>query len=120
VKLQKPKHLSAGDTIATVSISHGWAGEPKVKWKYELGKKRLEEIFGLKVQAAPNSMKGSAYLKSNPEARAEDMMWAFENKNINAIIANVGGNDSIEVIPFIDPAAIKNNPISIQKTPDML
>ena len=110
MKLLKPKHLSAGDTIATVSVSHGWAGEPNMTWKYELGKKRLEEKFNLKVQAAPNSMRGFEYLKNNPQARAEDIMWAFENKNINAIIANVGGNDSIKVIPFIDLAVIKNKP----------
>lgn len=35
--------------------------------------------------------------------------WAFENKNVNAVIANVGGNDSIKVIPYIDEKCIKNN-----------
>lgn len=110
MELKKPRHLSAGDTIATVSISHGWAGEQNILWKYELGKKRLETIFNLKVIPAPNSMKGFEYLKNNPQARADDIMWAFENKDINAIIANVGGNDSIKVIPFIDSVVIKNNP----------
>ena len=110
MKLEKPKHLSAGDMIATVSVSNGWAGDPDIFWKYELGKKRLEDIFELNVQAAPNSMRGHEYLKSNPKARADDLMWAFENKTIKAIIANIGGNDSIQIIPFIDPAVIKNNP----------
>ena len=110
MNLIKPKRLSAGDTIATVSTSHGWAGEKNMRWKYELGKKRLEDIFGLKVLAAPNSMKGSEYLRNNPQARADDIMWAFGNNNIDAIIANVGGDDSIKVIPFIDSEIIKNNP----------
>lgn len=110
MELKKPKRLSVGDTIATVSVSHGWAGEQNILWKYELGKKRLENIFGLTVMPAPNSMKGHEYLKNNPQARAEDIMWAFENKNVNAIIANIGGNDSIKVIPFIQSSAIKNNP----------
>ena len=110
MKLEKPGHLSAGDTIATVSVSNGWAGDPDIFWKYELGKKRLEDIFGLKVQAAPNSMRGHEYLNNNPKARADDIMWAFENKAVKAIIANVGGNDSIQIIPFIDPAVIKTNP----------
>jgi muramoyltetrapeptide carboxypeptidase LdcA involved in peptidoglycan recycling len=30
-------------------------------------------------------------------------------KDINAIIANIGGNDSKKIIPFIDTAVIKNN-----------
>jgi muramoyltetrapeptide carboxypeptidase LdcA involved in peptidoglycan recycling len=108
--IEKPKHLSAGDTIATISCSHGWAGEQKYLWKYELGKRRLEETYGVKVISAPNSMKGYEYLNKNPQARADDITWAFENKNINAVIANMGGNDSIKVIPFIDSAVIKNNP----------
>lgn len=108
--LRKPEHLCIGDTIATVSISHGWAGDKEVLWKYELGKKRLEEIFGLQVQSAPNSMRGSKYLSENPQARADDIMWAFENKKIKAIIANIGGNDSMKTIPFIDTDVIRNNP----------
>ena len=108
--LIKPKHLSIGDTIASVSISHGWAGDDEIVWKYKLGKKRLEDVFGLHVQPAPNSMRGSNYLSKNPKARAEDIMWAFENKSINAIIANIGGNDSVSVLPFISSEVIKNNP----------
>ncbi|MDR1687985.1 MAG: LD-carboxypeptidase [Clostridiales bacterium] len=110
MKLIKPRRLTAGDTIATVSVSHGWAGEPNTVWKYNLGKKRLEEMFNLRVIAAPNSMKGFEYLRDNPKTRAEDIMWAFENKNVSAIIANVGGNDSIKLIPFINDEIIKRNP----------
>ncbi len=55
-------------------------------------------------------MKGTKYLSENPQARAEDIIWAFENKNIKAIIANIGGNDSIQVIPQIKTRAIIENP----------
>lgn len=105
----KPTKLNKGDTIATISPSWGCAGDPKIKWQYDLGVKRLKEI-GLNVVSAPNSMKGIDYLDENPEARAEDLMWAFENKNINAIIANIGGNDSVRLIPYLDPDIIKANP----------
>jgi len=108
--LIKPHRLLVGDTIATVSPSNGLAGDPAARWKYDLGKKRLEDLYGLKVLAAPNSMRGSEYLEQNPQARAEDMMWAFENKNVKAIIANMGGWDSVKLLPFIDPATITNNP----------
>ena len=108
--LKKPRKLDPGDPIATVSISHGWAGDDAVLWKYELGKKILEERYHLQVIAAPNSMRGSRYLAKNPQARAEDFLWAFENPQIKAIIANVGGNDSITLLPFIDTDCIKNHP----------
>ena len=81
--------MKYGDTIATVSPSWGIAGEKNALWLYELGKKRLQNEFGLNVIEAPNSLRGEEYLKNNPKARAEDLMWAFE-KNVNGIIANIG------------------------------
>lgn len=107
--LTKPKRLVKGDKIATVSPCNGFAGDVDIKWKYNLGVLRLQEA-GLQVVAAPNSLRGSDYLSKNPAARAEDIMWAFENNDVHAIIANVGGNDSIKVIPYIDPKIISNNP----------
>jgi len=108
-KLLKPSKLNKGDTIATISPAWGCAGSNRVKWKYELGVKRLEEL-GLNVVAAPNSLKGTSFLKENPEARAEDLMWAFENKEVKAIIANVGGNDSDRILPFLSKEIIIDNP----------
>jgi len=105
----KPRRLRPGDTIATISPSWGCAGTNRVKWKYELGVRRLREL-GLDVVAAPNSMKGTSYLDKHPQARAEDLMWAFENQNVRAIIANIGGNDSERLLPFLDPQVILRNP----------
>lgn len=110
MNLTKPKKLNKGDKIATISPSFGIAGDSDVIWRYELGKKRLENVHGLTVMPAPNSMKGSDYLRKNPKARAEDIIWAFENDEIKAIIANIGGNDSINAIPYISVESIKQNP----------
>lgn len=101
--------LNPGDKIATISPCWGVAGEKNVIWRYEIGKRRLEEMR-LEVVAAPNLMKGEAYLQNNPKARAEDVLWAFENKDIKAIIANIGGNDSERVLPYLKADFIKNNP----------
>lgn len=106
--LTKPPKLKMGDKIATISPCWGIAGERNVFWKYEIGRQRLQDM-GLEVLAAPNSMKGDAYLQHNPKARAEDILWAFENKAIKAIIANIGGNDSEKVLPYLNVDVIKNN-----------
>lgn len=106
----KPRKLQHGDTIATISPSWGIAGETDVLWRYEIGKKRLQDIFGLIVINAPNSLRGERYLKDNPKSRAEDLMWAFENKEVKAIVSNIGGNDSISLLPFINIETIKCNP----------
>lgn len=108
--LIKPKKLQPGDRIATVSPSWGGAGEPALRWRYEQGVRRIEEVFGLKVIPMPNSLKGEDYLYENPQARAEDLMTAFQDESINGIIANIGGEDSIRLLPFIDFDVIKANP----------
>lgn len=108
--LIKPNKLQAGDCIATVSPSWGGAGDPALRWRYEQGIKRLEEIFELKVIPMPNSLKGEDYLYKNPKARAEDLMTAFSDKSIKGIIANIGGDDSIRLLPYINFDVISENP----------
>lgn len=105
----KPPKLNIGDAIATISPAWGCAGDEDIHWKYELGVKRLEEL-GLHVVTAPNSLKGTEYLAQHPEARAEDVMWAFENSAVKAIIANIGGNDSHKLLPYLNPETIRKNP----------
>lgn len=106
----KPKKLKRGDAVAIVSLSSGMAGDEAFRHRYEQGKKRLEEVFGLKTVTMPNALKGSAYLEKHPEARAKDFMDALKDKNIKGIICNIGGADTIRLLPYIDFDVIKNNP----------
>ena len=106
----KPKKLKRGDAVAIVSLSSGMAGDEAFRHRYEQGKKRLEEVFGLKTVTMPNALKGSAYLAKHPEARAKDFMDALKDKNIKGIICNIGGADTIRLLPYIDFDVIKNNP----------
>ena len=105
-----PKALKRGDTIALISISGGRAGDGDMLYRYEIGKKRLEDIWGVKVIITPNALAGSQYLYEHPEARAQDLMWALENKEVNGIICMMGGDDSYRVFPYIDLEIIKKNP----------
>lgn len=109
-KLVKPDRLRKGDTVAAISISGGRAGDSDMLWRYRLGKKRLEEIFGLRVIETPNALKGNSFLYQNPQARAEDLMWALQNPDVKGIIANMGGNDSYRLLPYLDFEAIRANP----------
>lgn len=106
----KPKRLNHGDYIATISPSWGIAGESKMIARYRLGVKNLESNFGVNVINAPNALRGEKYLRDNPKARADDLMWSFDNKRVNGIIANIGGNNCDEILPFIDIDILKNSP----------
>ena len=105
-----PEKLKKGDTVAIVSLSSGMGGDDLFRYRYEIGKERLENVFGLNVITMPNALKGSKYLYEHPEARAKDLMDAFEDKNIKAIFSMIGGDDTIRLIPYIDYNIIKNNP----------
>ena len=105
----KPRKLHKGDKVAIISPSWGCMGAPRVRWKYELGVKHLEEL-GLVVVSAPNALKGTKYLKEHPEKRAEDLLWAFNNKEIKAVIAAIGGNDCEKILPYLNKEVFINNP----------
>jgi len=106
----KPNKLNIGDTVATVSLSGGRAGDSDMLNRYAVGKHRLEQIFGLKVIEMSNSLKGTEYLYLYPRARADDLMEALINPDIKGIFLNMGGDDGIRLLPFIDFDVIKNNP----------
>lgn len=108
--LIKPVKLQPGDKVATISLSWGGAGDEDILWRYEVGKKRLQEEFGLEVIEMPNTLKGSEYLYNHPEKRAEDLMMAFSDSSIKGIFSCIGGEESVRLLPFIDYDVIRNNP----------
>lgn len=104
----KPHKLNKGDKVATISLSWGGAGD--LPHRYLAGKKQIEETFGLHVVETKNALKSAKWIYENPKARAEDLMEALEDKSIKAIISNIGGEDSIRLIPYIKLNVIKSNP----------
>ena len=108
--LQKPQHLKPGDKVATVSLSWGAAGVPEIRWRYELGKRRMEEQFGLQVVEMPHSLAPEKYVSDHPEKRAEDLMAAFADPSIKAVFNVIGGSDSVRMLPYIDFDVIRSNP----------
>ncbi len=106
----KPERLRKGDKVAIVSLSSGLVGEPDFIHKYHLGKKRLEEVYGLEVVCMPHALKGIEFVNENPKLRARDLMDAFEDDSIKAIICSLGGSDTLIIEPYIDYEVIRNNP----------
>ena len=108
--MKKPSKLYCSDTVAIVSLSSGMGGEPAFRHRYEIGKKRLETEFGLNVVTMPNALKGTEYLDRHPEARAADLMEAFEDSRIKAVITMIGGDDTIRLLPYVNLETIRKNP----------
>lgn len=107
----KPKKLRLNDTVALISLS--WGGANEYPSRYLQGKKQLEETFRLISVNTPNALKSDEWLYKHPKERLNDLIWAFENPNIKAIISIIGGNDSIQILKYITKKhlkIIKNNP----------
>jgi muramoyltetrapeptide carboxypeptidase LdcA involved in peptidoglycan recycling len=104
----KPPRLHPGDTLAAVSLS--WGGAGQIPHRYRAGKRQLEETFGVRVVETRHATRDPGWLRRNPEARAADLMEAFSDPSIHGIVSIIGGEDSIRLLPFIDPEVIRANP----------
>lgn len=104
----KPPVLRPGNRVSAVSLS--WGGPGLFPHRYNEGKRQLEEAFGVTVVESRHALADVAWLAAHPEARASDLMEAFADPSIQAIISTVGGDDSIRLLPFLDFGLIRNNP----------
>lgn len=104
----KPKALKIGDKVATISLS--WGGPASFPHRYETGKKQISDAFGLNIVETPHALKPADWIYNNPKARAEDLMQAFADNSIKAIISTIGGDESVRILPYLDLNVIKNNP----------
>jgi muramoyltetrapeptide carboxypeptidase LdcA involved in peptidoglycan recycling len=58
----------------------------------------------------PHALREADWLDRNPQARAEDIHAAFADPSIKGVIASIGGDDAIRLIPHIDLDVIADNP----------
>jgi muramoyltetrapeptide carboxypeptidase LdcA involved in peptidoglycan recycling len=106
--LRKPRQLARGDRVAVVTPC--WGGPATFPARYEAGKRFLVDRFGLEVVETSHALAEPDWIDANPAARADDLMQAFYNPAIKGIIASIGGNDAVRLIPYIDLAVIRDNP----------
>ncbi len=107
MKYKKPQRLQKGDVVAIVSPS--WGGPSRFPHVYENGLKILEE-WGLKIKEYPTARADADFLKKDHRARAKDINDAFADKEVKAIFATIGGDDSVRLLPFLDRKLISENP----------
>lgn len=106
--MKVPPRLNPGDKVAIISPSSGTASI--FPWVYELGLQRIRDVFFLDPVEFPTARQTPEYLQKNPKARADDINAAFEDDSIKAIIATIGGNDQIRILPFLDADVIASHP----------
>lgn len=103
----KPRKLEKGDTIALISPSSGLAG---------IFPHRLDNAIkflkkeGYKIIEFDTTRKNKNWSSGTPEERAKDIMNAFLNPDVKAIIATIGGVTASQTLKHLNFEKIKNNP----------
>ena len=87
-------------TVGIVSLSSGILGESRIRFETETGIRRLEE-YGLNIKFMPHALMGLDYVKAHPEKRAEDLLLAFHDPEIDMILCAIGGDDTYRLLPYL-------------------
>ena len=102
--LTMPAKVLPGARVAVVSPSFAAPGAfPAV---HERAMRRLREDLGLEPVEYPTTRR----LGASPKDRAADLMAAFLDPDIEAVLATIGGDDQIAVLPHLDAALIAEHP----------
>ena len=102
--MPKPRALRPGDTISIVSPA-----SPVSPERCEIGFKFLTDL-GYKLKIMPHVWDADDYLAGTDEARASDLMEAFEDPETQAVFCTRGGYGCSRLLPFLDlDAMAKSN-----------
>ncbi|WP_225821611.1 S66 family peptidase [Streptomyces naphthomycinicus] len=93
-----------GDRMAILSPASGLPGV--LPLPHELGLRRLRADFGLEPVEYPTTRTMGA----TPRERADDIHAAFADPTVKAVMASIGGDDQITVLPYLDRELIRANP----------
>jgi len=104
----KPPPLRRGDRVAVTSSS--WGGPHALPAPYDAGLAVLRDELGLEVVEARTARMPADELARNPRLRAETMNELFADDSVHAIIASIGGDDSVRILPWLDTELALTHP----------
>ena len=99
-----PPKVQHGDRVAILSPS--WAGPGVFPDVHELGLTVLRDVLHLEPVEYPTTR----LLDASPRARAEDLMAAFADSTVKAVMASIGGSDQITVLPHLERGVFIEHP----------
>ena len=107
--MPRPPKLEKGDTIALVSPS-GSAGN-LFPHRMEEATEALEEIgYETKEYPTTRGMGDFVWNAGTPQARAEDLMSAFRDDEVDGILTSIGGLTAASILPHLDFEEISEDP----------
>jgi muramoyltetrapeptide carboxypeptidase LdcA involved in peptidoglycan recycling len=107
VRAVRPRRLAPGHAVAVLSPS--WGGPHAFPHVFDHGLAVLRD-WGLEVREYPSTRASASRLWADPRLRANDLNAAFADPTVRAIVASIGGDDSVRLLPLLDEAVIAANP----------
>lgn len=98
-----PTKPRPGDRVAV--LSPGSALPEVFPHPFDLGLRRLRDDFGLEPVEYPTTRR-----QGTPAERAADVMAAFADDGIAAVLTSIGGEDQVKVLHHLDPDVLAANP----------
>ena len=103
-RMRTPPRLHPGDHVAIVSPS--WAGAGVFPQVQEIALRVLRDELGL----VPVEYPTTRHVGASAKERAHDLNAAFADPDIKAVMAVIGGEDQITVLPHLDVDVLRDNP----------
>jgi len=100
----KPPILQSGDTVGIVTLGSPLDAAVIDSRATTLRNMGFNVVFGRYVYSRSGIVAASA------KQRAEDLMMMFENKQVKMILPSRGGTGVIDILPYLDPRIIRQNP----------
>jgi muramoyltetrapeptide carboxypeptidase len=89
-------------------------------WEHRAAQARAYlESLGLQVRVMPHSGQATAGRQVSPQARAEDLHAAFPDPEVAVVLAAIGGDHAVELLPHLDYQLIRANPKLFQGYSDL-
>ena len=104
MELLSPRKATAGDKVAVLSPS--FAAPAVAPAIHEQAMDRLRVVTGL----VPVEFPTTRMLDASPRQRAADLNAAFADPEIRAVLATIGGEDQITVVPHLDARLVVADP----------
>ena len=98
----RPKRLRSGDTVEIVAP----AGPIADRAGLDAGVAAIERL-GFRARFDERVLESRRYLAGDDRARAEELMRAFEDPAVAAILALRGGYGSARLLPLLEPARLQ-------------
>ena len=102
--LVRPRKAAAGDKVAVLSPS--FAAPALAPQVHDQAMTGLAELTGLVPVEYPTTRR----LGAPAQDRAADLNAAFADPEIRAVLATIGGEDQIAVVPRLDPDLVRADP----------